>query len=163
MFHLGFEWLRVGFSGGVHLYFGIQFPFNWRWGPREIEVEEEWGIWYPCSLQWATRSPFFVIFPWKGIWRVKAPRWVSFFVWAVAWGKILMGDNLRSRGFCFCWLMCHVSLLWGDCGSLTASLWEGSLVLGGVLSLDLLGFCGSYQEQYQIFFLVGGIGWGSTR
>ena len=31
-----------------------------------------------------------------------------------------------------------------------------------VLSLDLLGFHGSYQEWYQIFFLVGGIGWGNT-
>ena len=38
-----------------------------------------------------------IVFPWKGIWRVKAPRRVSFFVWCVAWNKILMGDNLRLR------------------------------------------------------------------
>ena len=39
-----------------------------------------------------------IVFPLKGIWRVKAPRRVSFFVWCVAWNKILTGDNLRLRG-----------------------------------------------------------------
>ena len=38
-----------------------------------------------------------IVFPWKGIWRVKAPRQVSFFIWCVAWNKILTGDNLRLR------------------------------------------------------------------
>ena len=38
-----------------------------------------------------------IVFPWKGIWRVKAPRWVSFFVWCAAWNKIPTGDNLRLR------------------------------------------------------------------
>ena len=41
------------------------------------------------------------IFPWKAIWRVKAPRRVSFFVWCVAWNKILTGDNLRLRNLDF--------------------------------------------------------------
>jgi hypothetical protein len=36
-------------------------------------------------------------FPWKGIWRVKALKWVSFFVWTAALGKILAHDNLRRR------------------------------------------------------------------
>ncbi|KAL0015045.1 hypothetical protein SO802_002114 [Lithocarpus litseifolius] len=40
-------------------------------------------------------------FPWKGIWRVKAPRRVSFFIWCVAWNKILTGDNLRLRKLVF--------------------------------------------------------------
>jgi hypothetical protein len=39
-----------------------------------------------------------VSFPWKGIWRVKALKRVSFFVWTVALGKILTHDNLRRRG-----------------------------------------------------------------
>ena len=43
----------------------------------------------------------FVVFPWKGIWKVKAPRRVSFFVWTVAWNRILTGDNLWLRGFDF--------------------------------------------------------------
>jgi len=37
-------------------------------------------------------------FPWKGIWRVKAPKRVEFFVWTAALGKILTHDNLRRRG-----------------------------------------------------------------
>ena len=50
-----------------------------------------------------------IVFTWKGIWKVKAPLHVSFFVWTVAWNKILMGDNLRLRGFDFVdWcVMCH--------------------------------------------------------
>jgi hypothetical protein len=37
-------------------------------------------------------------FPWKGIWCVKAPKRVAFFVWTAALGKILTHDNLRRRG-----------------------------------------------------------------
>jgi hypothetical protein len=33
-------------------------------------------------------------FPWKGIWGVKAPQRVSFFVWTAAWRKILNSDYL---------------------------------------------------------------------
>ena len=40
-------------------------------------------------------------FSWKAIWKAKAPRRVSFFVWCVAWNKILMGDNLRLRRLIF--------------------------------------------------------------
>jgi hypothetical protein len=36
-------------------------------------------------------------FPWKSIWRVKAPLRVAFFVWMVALGKILILDSLRKR------------------------------------------------------------------
>ena len=41
------------------------------------------------------------VFPWKAIWRAKATRRVSFFVWCVAWNKILTGDNLRLRRLVF--------------------------------------------------------------
>jgi len=37
-------------------------------------------------------------FPWKGIWCVKAPKRVAFFVWTAALGKILTHANLRRRG-----------------------------------------------------------------
>ena len=47
------------------------------------------------------RDPLPIIFPWKGVWKVKAPRHVSFFVWTAVWDKILIGDNLRSRGMDF--------------------------------------------------------------
>ena len=33
---------------------------------------------------------------------------------------------------------------------------------GGALSLDPLGFLGYYQVRLHIYFLTGGIGWGST-
>ena len=38
-----------------------------------------------------------IIFPWKGVWKVKAPWRVSFFVWTAVWDRILTGDNLRGR------------------------------------------------------------------
>ena len=47
------------------------------------------------------RSPLPIIFPWKGIWKVKAPTHVSFFVWSATWEKILTRDILRCRGFDF--------------------------------------------------------------
>ena len=48
-------------------------------------------------------------FPWRAIWRVKAPRQVSFFLWSAAWGKILSCDNLMRRGYTLVgWCcMCH--------------------------------------------------------
>jgi hypothetical protein len=42
-------------------------------------------------------GPSFPSFPWKNIWRVKAPTRVAFFVWSAALGKILTHDNLRKR------------------------------------------------------------------
>jgi hypothetical protein len=39
-----------------------------------------------------------VNFPWNGVWRVKTPKWLAFFVWTAALGKILTHDNLRRRG-----------------------------------------------------------------
>ena len=50
-----------------------------------------------------------VVFPWKGIWRVKVPQRVSFFVWSVVCNKMLTGDDLRLRGIDFVdWcIMCH--------------------------------------------------------
>jgi hypothetical protein len=37
------------------------------------------------------------VFLWKGIWKVKAPLRVAFFVWTAILGKILTLDNLRKR------------------------------------------------------------------
>ena len=36
-------------------------------------------------------------FPWKCVWRTKAPPRVAFFVWSAALGKILTIDNLRKK------------------------------------------------------------------
>ena len=47
------------------------------------------------------RGPMPIIFPWKSVWKVKAPRRVSFFVWTAVWNKILTDDNLKGRGMDF--------------------------------------------------------------
>ena len=38
-----------------------------------------------------------IIFPWKGIWKVKTPQRDSFFVWTATWDKILTSDNLDRK------------------------------------------------------------------
>ena len=48
-------------------------------------------------------------FPWKGIWAIKAPPQVSFFIWTMTWGRILTCDNLMRRGYTmvgWCCLCC---------------------------------------------------------
>ena len=54
-----------------------------------------------CSFYNKLRGLLTIIFPWKGIWRVKAPRRVSFFVWTAVGDKILTGNNLQGRDFDF--------------------------------------------------------------
>jgi hypothetical protein len=47
---------------------------------------------------------------WRAIWRVKAPRRVSFFMWSAAWGRILTCDNLTRRGYImvgWCCMCCN--------------------------------------------------------
>ena len=39
------------------------------------------------------RSLLPIILPWKGVWKVKTPRWISFFVWTAVWDRIFTGDN----------------------------------------------------------------------
>ena len=94
-----------------------------------------------------------IIFPWKGVWKVKAPRRVSFFVWTAVWDRILTGDNLRGRRMVFVdWcIMCHcngetVDHLLLHCDK-AYRLW----------SLVFRTF-GSCQDQLRILYLVGGIG-----
>jgi hypothetical protein len=36
-------------------------------------------------------------FPWKSVWRTKAPFRTAFFVWLAFQGKILTMDNLKKR------------------------------------------------------------------
>jgi hypothetical protein len=55
------------------------------------------GIFEVKTLYRALASQRVVSFPWKSIWRVKAPKHVSFFVWTTTLGNILTHDNLRRR------------------------------------------------------------------
>ena len=86
------------------------------------------------------RGPLPIIFPWKGIWKVKAPRHVSFFVWIAVWDKILTGDNLRGRGFDFVdWcIMCHCN---------------------GEMVDHLLLHCGKAYRLWSLVFRSFGISW----
>jgi hypothetical protein len=39
------------------------------------------------------------LFPWKSVWKVKAPPHIAFFTWMAALGKILMIENIRKWDF----------------------------------------------------------------
>jgi hypothetical protein len=80
-----------------------------------------------------------ITFPWKAIWRVKAPRRLAFFMWTTVWGKILTCDNLMQRGYsmagwcCMCGEGCETGdLLLIHC-ALTLNLWHSVLRSFGVL------------------------------
>ena len=66
-----------------------------RW---KLKLNGEFDIRSYYNKLWNSPS---IVFPWKAIWKVKAPRRVSFFVWCVAWNKIQTGDNLRLRRLVF--------------------------------------------------------------
>jgi hypothetical protein len=57
------------------------------------------GIFDVQSLYTALRESPTIAFPWKSIWRTKAPRMACFFVWTAAWNKILTSENLSNRGY----------------------------------------------------------------
>ena len=114
-----------------------------------------------CSYYHKLHGSSFVVFPWKGIWKVKAPRRISFFVWIAAWDRILTGDNLRLRGLTsLIGALCVVAVVrqWIICCYIVERL-----ISYGALSLGFLGFHGFPHVRYQIFYLGGGIGWGSIH
>jgi hypothetical protein len=53
-----------------------------------FEVKSFYKLLQPAAVQ-----PF----PWKKVWRSRAPSKVNFFIWTAALGKILTTDNLRKR------------------------------------------------------------------
>lgn len=65
-------------------------------------------VWLPASNGSSKVKSYFKVlmakgcwsFPWKCIWKVKAPSEVSFFTWTVAMGRILTLDNLKKRSMC---------------------------------------------------------------
>ena len=77
--------IGVGHKGGFSSYLGILYSFNRYWGLDEMEVKpRDFDIFsYYNQLQ----GSYSVVFPWKGIWKVKAC--VPFLVWTVAWNMEL--------------------------------------------------------------------------
>jgi hypothetical protein len=80
---------------------------------RGVGEDKLW--WTPSSKGSFEVSSFYRVlsshgsihFPWKGIWRTKAPPRVAFFAWTAASSKIPTIDNLRRRGMIVvnrCWL-----------------------------------------------------------
>jgi hypothetical protein len=63
------------------------------WGPSRK------GIFDSRSFYHVLHNPPEICFPWKSIWRVKAPPRVAFFMWTTTWGWILTCDNLKKKGF----------------------------------------------------------------
>lgn len=70
-------------------------------GDRMVWKLTKKGVFDISSFYNKLRSSLPITFPWKGIWKAKAPTHVSFFVWTAAWEKILTGDILQYRGFDF--------------------------------------------------------------
>jgi hypothetical protein len=84
-------------------------------------------------------------FPWKSIWRTKAPPRVAFFVWSATFGKILTLDNLRKRNI----------VLVNRCGMCKKKKEE---------SIDhLLLHCESAQFLWNAFFSCFGLAWVMPR
>ena len=100
------------------------------------------------------RSPLPIIFPWKGVWKVKAPLRVSFFVWTAVWDRILTGDNLRVDGILLTGVSCVVVM--GRWWTIYCYIVE-RLIGCGVWCLDLSGFLESCQDRLWILYSVGGI------
>uniref|UniRef100_A0A2N9FZT4 Reverse transcriptase domain-containing protein n=1 Tax=Fagus sylvatica TaxID=28930 RepID=A0A2N9FZT4_FAGSY len=106
-------------------------------------------------------------FPWKAIWRVKAPRRVAFFVWTVAWGKILTCDNLMRRGYSLAGWCCMCRNGWETWDHLllhcvqASFLWSAVLRSFGVCWVfpnsikDLYGWFNSFgKHESEIWNLV---------
>jgi hypothetical protein len=83
-------------------------------------------------------------FPWKSIWRTKAPPRVAFFVWSAALGKILTLDNLRKKNL----------VLVNRCGMCKKE--EESID-------HLLLHCESAQFLWSAFFRRFGLAWVMPR
>ena len=110
------------------------------WG---VDVGLRWnlkknGIFDIRSFYTALRVLPNVDFPWKSIWRIKAPCRACFFVWTAAWNRILACDNLHKRGYTlpsWCWLCCSngetVDHLLLHC-PVVAVLWSRSFQAFGV-------------------------------
>ena len=113
------------------------------WDVRFIREFNDWEMDEGLHFLRILDSPY-VVFPWKGIWRVKVLRRVSFFVWCVAWNKILTVDNLRLRGLDFvdrC-IMCR------HCGE----------------TVDhLLLHCEMVYRLWNFVFITFGVSWVVTR
>jgi hypothetical protein len=108
---------------------------HWRSsGKPKFTVSQYYKALVPCVA---------VDFPWKAIWKPKAPPRVAFFIWTTSLGKILTIDNLRKRNIVLVsW--CCVCKAAGEIGSSATSL------LCGLLYSLCLGFIGQCLIEWLI-------------
>jgi hypothetical protein len=71
-----------------------------------------------CNHKFEVKSYYYTlqsggssIFPWKSIWKVKAPPRIAFFTWKIALGKLLTIDNLQRQVLTLvnCCFLCKMS------------------------------------------------------
>ena len=131
---------------------------------RGVEVDKlRWrlngkGTFDSRSFYHALLAPVAVAFPWKMIWGVKSPRRIAFFMWIVAWDRILSCDNLRKKGFVLAGWCCmckaddeSMDHLFIHCGA-AQLLWS--------LVFRSFGWFGCFRIEFWIYYLAGRIGLG---
>jgi hypothetical protein len=90
--------------------------FNLLYSFRMSRVYEDRICWTPSKRRMLEVRSFYRVlcppagssFPWKNIWRNKAPPRVAFFIWTTMLGKILTLDNLRKMHALCDGLVLHV-------------------------------------------------------
>jgi hypothetical protein len=86
------DWEVEPFQAMIGLLYSIKVQQNQEdqvcWSPSRRGCFEVKSYYKIISL----KTP--MVFPWKSIWKARAPPWVAFFVWTAAHGKILTIDNL---------------------------------------------------------------------
>jgi hypothetical protein len=78
--------------------YSLMYSYNLGGGADKIWwVPNKKGKFEVKSFYFILNSFIIFTFPWKSIWRTKAPPRAAFFVWSVALDKILTLDNLKRR------------------------------------------------------------------
>ena len=103
-----------------------------------------------------------VVFPWKGLWRVKAPQSIFSFSFGLLLGIESFQVITRDLGALILWIGALCVIIVGR-QWINYYFIVRRLIGCEVLFLHPLEFRGSYLEQFQIYFLARGIGWQSTR
>ena len=132
-----------------------------RW---KLKSNGEFTVQFCYETLWgSTPMPF----PWKTIWRAKAPRKVSFFVWMAAWEKILILLIKKKKNFLSVSTSSReITQWWVDVvyAVVVGKLWTSSWYIAvlflscGVWYSWCLGFNGYYLRKFLIYYEDGGVG-----
>ena len=120
----------------------------WRGGSKGgFQVKAYYSALLPQSgLHW----------PWRSIWKSKAPPRVAFFVWTTALGRILTTDNLRRHQVLvldYCWLCKRNGESISHLFIIVCFQWSF-----GIFSSTFSGFLGLCQLGLWIFYVARVVG-----